>query len=192
MIYDVYRYVSDRLALRGFPCTLQYGRTLTPLEFASDYIVFSRTYGASGAERLAPAAKATRNPQMLAVRHVPGTVRVFARSSLPGARELEHEACCDAIVDALIVAIYEWSSSQCAGPIEWVEQRLLDPSELGTGPLWPGAVFQLRFSVTRAVNVLTYEGSAIPEVEFTHLRPTSRVLVTRGSGEAEVVYGDVT
>lgn len=91
-------------------------------------------------------------------RHVGYVARVYASSSAPGAQEWEHTECVQQIVDALIVALHDWTRG--FGTSLGVSRgRLLTSEELQGSEVALVAGYELRFGVGNAVVRLDFDGS---------------------------------
>jgi hypothetical protein len=150
--------VSDILRARNFPVRVEYGpeRLTRGMQAGSPLILFERDRESGDGVR--PAQGAQRNARMKRVRDLGVLVTVFAQSSQDGARSNEHEAFCDSIVDALIVALDEWFQGAKTGALpEYSESKMLPASELeGEYRQWAGCVYRLRFDLPRGVREWTH------------------------------------
>ncbi len=122
------------------------------------------------------------NPHYLYTRPTAIRIRIYAQSAEPGAMPEEHEALCETLVDATVIAIREWTvSNRQAEPI-WTEARYLRASEIAADfeepEQWAGVVYQLKLQVRRAVVKLNFDGTALPEATIAKVK--NRVLVSYG------------
>lgn len=161
--------ISDQLRealqadARKVPYPVHYGTEFpTPGVSSTSHIVLF-VDRASGDVFAAPTS-VNRNPQHRANVDEGAVCRIFARSNKSGARERDHEALARAIRDQVIVALQAIVSARKNGP--WIPRtgRFLSASELGeTVESWPGVVYEMKFSVSRSVLDVTYQGESADE-----------------------------
>lgn len=178
MIYDVSREVESKLRAQKYPFRVVYGPLhLHREDYPSGLIVFER---AAVSESIGSPKGQQVNPRKLATRQTQGRARVYAKASKAGARLNEHEALCDYVVDAVIVAVEEAITEAKMGTLTWSEARYLTPAErqaeardqqtadnrTQSYPLeqWPGVVYQLQFNFERGVAKRDWLHAARPEV----------------------------
>jgi hypothetical protein len=151
MIYRMACDLAERLADRKYPVAFAYGPERISREGPFDHLVTvarDRELGDGNPE--APIGSA-RNARYTAARRLGVVIRVFAASTVEGARINEHEWACDQIVDAVVVELYKWAKEAKAGPIEFRSARYVDVSQLDVGDQRPGVVYELRIGVNRGV-----------------------------------------
>ena len=179
MIYALTSNLADIFAARKFPTQFHYGpEPLERLGFFSHTIVIQRD--TPHGDLVGAPIGIRRNPRLVRVRSIGVVANIFAQSTLPGARINEHEHECDQVVDALIVALYEWGVASGAGEIQIGESRYLSSGERDDVEQWPGVVYLMRFMVPRAVLTRDYDGAAQPTGA-----PTGVSLVSRVSTDGE-------
>jgi hypothetical protein len=166
VIYDVMRGLQAKFTARLFPTAFLYGPPRFAVDTVQDHwVVIERDHDVS--DQLSPANGVQQNPRRLANRKLAAKATIYARSNLDGARINEHEAECEQIVDAFVVAFSEWGAENLArlggvGP-SLQEMRYLKQAEFHPeAETWPGVVYVVRFQVTRAVIVRNYESQAQP------------------------------
>ncbi|MFA5706314.1 MAG: hypothetical protein WDA41_08170 [Candidatus Neomarinimicrobiota bacterium] len=182
MIYQLATDIEQTLIGRGFPVAVRYGRERTQRELPSSHagvIVFERDLDTG--DRIAAPLTSNRNPRLVRTRALGVTCTIFARSPLAGARQCEHEHDCDQIVDAVIVALYEWGTAARAGAIEYSEARYLRPEDVSGSEIGAGVAYRLRFAVPRGVSTRDWQGHALPEVAITGTTTATRA---RREGQA--------
>ena len=178
MIYDVSREVDAKLRAQSYPFRVEYGPAHLHREgYPTGVIVFERS---SAPEPIGSPKGQQVNPRKVATRQTQGRVRVYAKSGKAGSRLNEHQALCDYVVDAVIVAVEETITEARMGTLTWADARYLTPAELQaeardqqvadnrtqTYPLeqWPGVVYQLQFSFERGVAKRDWLHASRPEV----------------------------
>jgi hypothetical protein len=109
------------------------------------------------------------NARKLFVRELAVRARVYAQSSLPGAHAHDHEDLCEKIVDAFLVALYQWGVEGKAGAIPITEAKYIPPPE--GFEQFPGVVYSIRFRVPRSVDERTFAG----ETAAGAARPTGTI-----------------
>lgn len=160
---------------RGFPVRFVYGNERFARETGRTLVVnvkrdreASDTFGMVGAER---------NARRVRVRNQALEAYVYVSASAVGAREGEHESECDKVVDALLVALYEWGSEARAGELPLSEGRYLSGEEIAGEASQPfqGVVYRLRFSLPRGVARREYDGSIEPTAAIASTHTTTYV-----------------
>lgn len=203
MIYDVSREVEDKLRAQKYPVRVYYGPERAHREPAlGGVIIFER---APASESIVSPKGQQANPRKVATRQTQGRVRVYAKNTSAGARINEHEALCDYVVDAVIVAVEETITEAKMGVLSWGEARYLSPAELHAEarerqtaenrtqsyPLeqWPGVVYQLAFSFERGVMKQDWLHAARPEVAAPGFAGRTDAYLTNGPSDAEPSTG---
>ncbi len=170
MIYEMSRDLRGMLRKRRFPYAVHYGPERAKRGAGSRGITFEREpdsveepHGQQG------------NPRKHATRRLGVRATVYAKSSLPSAHQGDHERECEAIVDALIVALAEWGVAARAGRPVFVETRYATAAELAAGEQWPGVVYLIRFTIGRGVYARDYNGAGKPIGIPGNVSSTTRV-----------------
>jgi hypothetical protein len=113
-------------------------------------------------DSVGPPIGVQKNARKVTVRHLGVTTKIYAQSSVEGAAIQDHEHLCDQLVDALIVAIYQWGSESKAGIIPFTESKYLSAGERNEEETWPGVVYSLRYRIPRAVFDKKFDEGAKP------------------------------
>jgi hypothetical protein len=162
MIYGLARDVATALAVREYPVAVFYQRDRVSASVAAraplGTIVFDRDRQGGDATRGPLGTHG--NPASPLTRWLGVVATVTVRVPTDGARGAEHEHECDAVVDALQVALAEWALEGRAPAIEWVESRYLRPDEEGAAPA--GVTYRVRFRLCRGVAKRDYDGAVQP------------------------------
>jgi hypothetical protein len=152
------RDVEGLLRARGFPVRVVYGpeRLTRGVHPGQTVIMFERDRDSGDA--VDPSKGADNNGRFKRVRKLGVVVTVYTQSSQPGARVNEQEACCDSMVDALVVVLDEWFQGTKTGAlVQYAESRMMRGEELdGEYQQWPGCVYRLRFDLPRGVREWNY------------------------------------
>ena len=93
----------------------------------------------------------------------------------------EHDVETDKLVDAVLIALYDWTIEQKAWRLEFVSGRMLRAEELQGVPAeaLPLAAYMLRFRVGRSVARKQYDGSVTYETgEIGSVEITTEVSLT--------------
>lgn len=162
MIYEIAKEIATILAGNHVPYSVVYGPERAPLGLASPRFVIERDR--SSAESIVGPRSRARNPVEIVVRQIPCVCRVFAKSTLGGAKGNEHEREADQMVDKAIVAIHRVlrvRNSQYQLP----SAQLMSADALKYAGLeqWPGVVYEIKFSVERGVFDTTWTNAAKAE-----------------------------
>lgn len=173
--YELARWIGAHLKDRKFPFRVIYAPERTDRKNPDPVILISRDFETS--EKVTAPQGQQANGRKMRTRRVPLKVKIFARSTLDGARRIEHEELADYLVDALIIALEEWSSSERGGVIEYGEMAFMtkDELELEEPEGWSGVVYIMRFTIGRGVVKRDY---------LKQIRPTGTL--TSASNRAEV------
>ena len=166
MIYAMTQALQDKFYAKKFPTAFEYGprRLHVDAQWLDHLVIVERDREAS--DTLEPVNGARNNPRCYCNRGQSVKATIYARSNLDGARVNEHEAECEQIVDAFIVALFQWGTESKAllGDVTPTisERRYLKLSEFPEAEAWPGVVYLIRFRVMRGVYERDYEGNARP------------------------------
>jgi hypothetical protein len=161
MIYQMSRDIAANLQARKFPVDVHYGPDrVTHGGCDSMRVDFSRDYEQD--EVISPVLGSNRNPRAVGVRALPVLVELRVRSTLHGALLHDHQHECDALVDALEVALYEWSQAARTGALDYYESRYVKPEDDDGSEVKAGVTYRLRFRVPRGVAKRDYTGAAEP------------------------------
>lgn len=158
MIYELLTEVRALVAARDFPIDCVYGPLrAAPVASVGVLAVFER----AGSDSVRGQQGANRGPL---VRDVAGRCTLFARSSLEGARQHEHEALCDQCVDAILVAasqvVQAWRTGLTMLAVSrsgYLDDRARDLLHPG---YQSGVIYQLDFSIPRGVREVRFGGEA--------------------------------
>lgn len=169
MLYEISKEVSTELAAQGCPVPVVYGperQGATGVAITTSRIVFERDR--SGGDSSGPGRGRTVNPKMLYTRNVGAVCRVFAQSTESGARVQDHERLADLVWDKVEVALYKVIAKRKDA---WrvASSKLLSAEELAMRGLevWPGVVYEVRFTVSRGVYDTTWTEAAKPEASVS-------------------------
>ena len=124
---------------------------------------------------------APRQQDQRGVRGLAIKITIFAKSSLPNATVWEHEFECEQLVDAWLCAMNEWGVASKAGFIPVTSGHYLGAKDRDDVEAWAGAVYEIRATVPRGVNIRDYENA---------LRPTGQATGVGGSVEVKLKATD--
>jgi hypothetical protein len=167
MLYDVAKLVATELAARGCPLRVVYGpERLQDVGLTDARIVFQRPRSAS--DVTGPPRSSKNNPPRRAERGIAGVIRVYAHSTVDGARVQDHEEQAETTVDLLIVAL-QIAAAKSVTTLSIGTGGYLPPAQLGVDGLeaWPGVVYELPITVQRAVYDRTWAGASKSTVACT-------------------------
>jgi hypothetical protein len=185
VIYECVQDLQAKLTAQAFPTLLEYGPRRLAVEAWHDHLVIVER-DRENADLLAPVNGQQTNPRRYCNRRQAVKFTIYARSNLDSARVNEHEAECEQIVDALIVAIAEWGTEARArlGSVDptITEARYLKLAEFPEQEAWPGVVYVIRLRIDRGVYKKTYEGAARPTGHASHVG--GELEVRRNAGDA--------
>jgi hypothetical protein len=160
MLYSVSQIVATELALRGCPLRVVYGpERFSDVGFTDARIVFERPR--ESGDVVGPPRSSKGNPPRRAERGIAGVVRVYAHSTVDGARVQDHEGQAEQAVDLLIVALQIAAARSVTtlsiGAGGYLSAQALEVDGLEA---WPGVVYELAITVQRAVFDRTWAGDA--------------------------------
>lgn len=171
MLYEISKEVATELKAQACPIPVVYGPERTAssagVAIASSRIVFERDR--RGGDRDGPGRGRMVNPKMVAVQTIGAVCRIFAQSTDAGARVQDHERVADLAWSLLRVALYKVMSKRKDPFWRITSMRLVSADELKLAGLevWPGVVYEVLFSVDRAINDTTWTEAAKPEATVT-------------------------
>ena len=160
MLYDVAKIVSTELIARGCPLPVVYGpERMADVGLTNPRIVFERPRSLGDA--VGPPRCSKNNPPRRAERGIAGTVRVFASSTVDGARVQDHEEQADQAVDLVIVCL-QIAAARIITTMTIGAGGYVSAAELGLDGLetWPGVVYELPITIQRAVYDRTWAGDS--------------------------------
>lgn len=177
MIYQLSLNVEETLRGRGWPVRVVYGRERMKREAIPSMLVVIERDDDQGDSVGGPIG-VNRNPRSSSVRYLGVRADVYVRDGRAGAMLHEHQHVCDDLVDALVVALFEWQEAAKVPAFTYAESRYLKPEEINGdkgGEHTTGVVYRLRFAVPRGVTAKTYEGAAEETVALDAVTTTTRV-----------------
>lgn len=186
MIYELAQRITDALAAKHFPISVVYGPEQAPAGVTDQRIVIERDR--DGGDTFSPSTGAHHNPRRLAVRSVGVRATLWIKSSLDGARVQDHEAACDAYVDALYCAVDRCMTANAGARLfAPSEARFLRASETAMvyGETWPGVAYLMRWRAPRGVFDVTFSGAGLPTARAS--ATTTEVRVSRDGTDVELV-----
>lgn len=160
MIYSMSRDLETLLRTRQFPVSVSYGPERSERIGHNETVVVVERDREAG-DSTEPPRGQERNARRVFARRLGVRVRVYARSSLDGARVSEHEHWCDQIVDAIHCSLYEWSAT-VRSAVEFGSGRYLSSDDLGGVEVFSGVVYELQLSVLRGVYDAAFAGESMP------------------------------
>ncbi len=158
MIYAISQELATELKAQGCPLPVVYGPErmgATGAALTTSRILIERDRDVG--DKPGPGRARNANPRMVAIRAMGAVCRIFAQSTLTGARVQDHERLADLALDKIEVALYKVVTKRST---QWriSSAKLLGADELALRGIevWTGVVYEMRFSVDRAVNDTTW------------------------------------
>lgn len=183
MIYSMARDIAEDLASRLYPVTVSYGGEPLRLHTSAGCYDISISREPKSDAIRPPTGSHSSDP-LRPHNRVQGVVAEFrVASGLAGARLNEHENACDDLVDAFIVALYEWAKAAKAYPLDW-GQCGYEPDDDASTQL-PGVRYVLRFGVPRGIAKRKYAG--YPAATATVAGVATSTTVVYAAGEEEII-----
>ena len=176
MINEVTRELAAELRTRGVPYPVIYreSKPATIGSVSQTRIVVERDR--KGGDRPGLPVSQFKNPQRESSRQIGCVIRIYAQSTLGGAREFEHEELADAIADQIEIALYNIAAKRKTLH-RIVAFKLLDAAEMNAPELeqWPGVIYEIRFSIDRGVVDTVFGGGAKDSTTLAGIKSTTRV-----------------
>lgn len=193
MIYGLAREVGAELKAKGYPFHVLYGPELyKPTSITNTRIVIERDRRAGDA--FLPTRSQHLNPRQVGTTSVGAVLRIYANATVSGAALHDHETLADHLRRAVRVAIDDCvKKRQTLWRIS--SGKFLSKEELELGGLeqWPGAVYELRFSVDDGDADVNYAGEARPEIALgpggVPIESTTEVAQTASAAPPETACG---
>lgn len=181
MLYEITKELDTALQAQGVPLRVVFGPERTaPVTSAAERIVVQHAEG-GGADSFGPPMVPGGNPRPQALRRCGAVARIYAQSTLAGAAVQDHRRRAEAVLDRLVVALTALGTSR-RSPVELQGGGFIDlVDEQGTATR-SGAVYELRFSIARAVYDTTWAGDALPETTIGSGTITSTTSVRMADG----------
>jgi hypothetical protein len=180
------KWLDTHLRGRKYPFRVRYAPERTERTKHDPVILIMRDTDTS--EKIETAHGTQKNGRKYRTRRIPVKIKVYAKSSLDGARLEEHEELADYLVDALVTALEIWSTAERGGGIEFGEMAFLTPAEVvtadGAPEGWPGVVYLMRFTIGRGVVERDYLKQVRPTGTINGASSTVEVRQTNEDGTA--------
>ncbi len=183
MLYEISKEVAAALAYRQVPVAVVFGPERAPAN-TRERIVFEHD---DAGDSFAVTSIAG-NPPRTIVRWQAVKVRIYAQDPSAGARIQDHRRRCEAILDRVLVCLNLVVSAR---KNQWkaVGGTFVNAEDLTKSETWPGAVYELRVQIDRAVFDRKWDGSARPEVTIVAPGDDSGVHVVNST---DATLGDET
>ncbi len=160
MLPNITAQLRDALVLRKVPYPVRYGPLpQQPSATSESQIVVERDREAG--DDVAATRTHKRNPKIVYARTIGAKVRIYARSSVAGADQGNHERLADQLVDHVLIALREIIVAR-GNHFEPGTSKLLTAGQLAEEELqtWPGVVYELAFTFDRGVRDAEWAGEA--------------------------------
>jgi hypothetical protein len=160
VLYELHKDVQALLAAQKYPVKVRFGpERITRDKYREGHAIVIEHDTDAGDSFVAPRGLRT-NPRRVRDHTQGAKATVYARSSLPNAHRGDHERECMKIVHAFVAAMYKWGAEGRVGDIPVSKAGYLAPT--GGPEVWPGVVYELRFTVACGVYDRTYVGEQNP------------------------------
>jgi hypothetical protein len=163
MLYAISQELAEALDAKGVPFPVFFGPDpSTPITASRERIVIEQPFGEKR-DQTQPAKAVHHNPSMRAVRIQAARIRIFARSSLAGARWHDHAERAEEVLDHVQASLDVIVRGR-KNAIAWAGGGFVELVDANGSEVWSGAVYEQDFSVDRGVFVRTWAGEAHGEV----------------------------
>ena len=180
------KWLDAHLCSRKFPFRVKYAPERTDRAKYDPVILIMRDTETS--EKVETAHGVQKNGRKSRTRRVPVKLKIYAKSSLDGARLEEHEELADYLVDALVTGLVIWSTEERGGALEFGEMAFMTPDEVvtseGKPEGWPGVVYLMRFTIGRGVVERDYLGQVKPTAAINGVGSVVEVRQVNEDGSA--------
>lgn len=159
MIHEICTELQLALLAKGCRFPVLDREPTTTTTFGRERIVVEHD---DGGDSFGPVLGQHKNPKQRMTRKVGAKATIYAQSPTAGALEFEHRRRAEHVLDLVLVCLDDvirirknaWTPSG---------GKFVVPDDLAKSDAYAGAVYELKFSVDRAVNVQTWAGAARPE-----------------------------
>jgi hypothetical protein len=161
MLREIARELETALKAKACPLPVYFGPESTKTStWARERIVLEHDTGA--ADSFGPARSQTKNPKHRMTRNCAAKVTIFAQAPAPGAQPFEHFRRAEHALDLVLVQL---EAVILARKNAWTIKsgRFVQPDDLVKSEKAAGAVYELAFTVERAVVDRTWAGDKRPE-----------------------------
>jgi hypothetical protein len=176
--------LQTALRAKGCPVVVLEREATTTATFGRERIVIEHD---EGGDTFGPVRGAHVNPKHRFTRKVGGKITIYAQSTRAGALEFEHRRRAEHILDLVLVALDDVAKLRRNA---WTPTggAFIRPADLETSERLGGAVYEMKFTIDRAVYVQTWTGDIQPEatLEEGGIASGTRVSIN-GSDDYEVV-----
>jgi hypothetical protein len=152
VLYDVAKIITTELEARGCPLPIVYGpESADDAALVRSRIVIERSRPST--DTVGPPRTHKLNPPRRAERGIAGRVRIYAHSTVVGARVQDHEEVAEQAADLVIVAL-QIAVARLETTAKITASGYVPASALAIGPdasVWPGVVYDLSVVVQRGV-----------------------------------------
>lgn len=160
MLYEASKEIQALLVAQRYPVKVKYGpERIKRGQYPSGHvIVLERARDAD--DTLSAPKGVNQNPRRVFDIALACKATIYARSSLGGAHAGDHERETEKVRDAFLAALAKWYAGARAGTTAGIQvsgARFSAPEEEGPEK-WPGAVYEMRFTIPRGVFDRAYAG----------------------------------
>jgi hypothetical protein len=156
MIHEIGRELDAKLRAKGCPFKVIDREVTKPTAWKNVVVIEDMP------DTVGPARSQSLNPKRYFTRYLGGKLTIYAQSTKTGALEFEHKRIAHQVVDLALVALRKIGAERrqpvVIGRSEFVKIADLEKSERPAG-----VVYELEFTVERAVEDRTWVGAAAPE-----------------------------
>lgn len=178
-LHDIGVELLAELRAQGCPLVVLDGPEATATAtFGRERIVIEHD---DGGDRFGPARSQSVNPKRRMTRLVGVKVTIYAQSTRAGAQPFEHRARAEQILDVVLVAL-ELVAANRRNRIEFTSGRFSVPDDLSASERHGGAVYELTFTIERAVVAQTWAGAAQGEAVLDTVITTADAAVVTAPG----------
>ena len=158
MLHEIGVDIAARLAAKGCPIKVVDG----PEPTESTAHTHERIVIEHDGDAFSFARSQHRNPRAAATRNIGGKITIYANSPSPGALDWEHTRRAEVLLDMVLVALRYVSSVRKNG-LTLKAGRFVKLPDQEKSDKQAGAVYELTFSIERAVVEKTWAGAIRPE-----------------------------
>ena len=176
MIHELGLEIQAALRAKGCPFVVVDREQFKAATWVRDRIVLEHAEGGDG---FANVVGQRPNPKHRVTRRIGLKFTIYAQSGFTGALEFEHRHRAEQVLDLLIVALKD-VARKSRYPSNLTGGRFVTPDILEKSERFGGAVYELSFTLDRAVSARTWAGDARPQALLGGVASTTRVSAAHG------------
>lgn len=163
MLYEIAKELRAELEAQGVPFAVVYGPERTRSTSIDRERIVLAYVREAGSDSYAPPRSQRFDPKCRWICKTSCALRIYAQARVAGATVQDHDRRVLAVRDKAVVAMDKIANARRNA---WAPTAggLVLPDDLAASEAWPGAVYEMRFDIERAVHDYNWAGEAAPTV----------------------------